>query len=98
MKLIISIAGEIHSSKNSRQVVKTFDGKTKLIKSKQSKTDEESFAWQLNSQREAWDVMRRAVDPDAVLCVVFKFRRRTAGRFDYLNVAQGICDAMVRAG
>jgi len=99
---MISINGEIHSSKNSRKIWHDSTGKTRIVKSDTAKADEQSFLLQLNTQREKWAFMlaehyRNGADRNAPLEIVFRFRRGTAARFDYVNIAQGVCDAMVKA-
>lgn len=93
----INISGEIHSSKNSRRVIRAGD-KIRVIKSKVSKADEQSFEWQMLAQREKWDSMQRGVEYDAPYKVCFRLRRSTNRRFDYVNIVQGLCDAMVKVG
>ena len=92
---MITITGEIHSSKNSRRIFRSA-GRVIVSKSAASKADESSFAWQLIAQRDEWFFM---TDGCAYpLRVVFQFRRKTRGRFDYINISQGILDAMTAAG
>ena len=95
---MIHINGEIHSSKNSRQVVRSGD-KVRVIKSDASKADEQSFAWQLATQQGEWArMLKNACYEGTMLRICFEFRRSTRRRFDYINMAQGICDALVKAG
>lgn len=93
---MIIIEGEIHSSKNSRRIMRNAKtGAPFVAKSRSSKADEESFALQLAVQREEWE---RMVSGCAYpLRIVFHFRRATSRQFDYVNMAQGILDAMVKA-
>lgn len=100
---MISIQGEIHSSKNSRQIFKNRrTGVPFVAKSQRSKEDERSFALQLATLRQQWAwLLNRHYEAGGVrfepLKIVFRFRRRTAARFDYVNLAQGLLDAMVKA-
>jgi hypothetical protein len=97
---MIVISGEIHSSKNSREIVPNNTGNAKrpyfLVKSKSAKLDETLFGFQLNSQRSEWEKMISGTK--FPITIVFHFRRRTRRKFDYNNISQGILDAMVRAG
>lgn len=95
---MIIISGEIHSSKNSRRILPTGSARRPFIlaKSKQSKADEQSFAWQLNAQREEWERMIKG--KRYPLSIVFRFRRATHRKFDYVNLAQGLLDSMTKAG
>jgi len=94
MSLVIE--GEIHSSKNSKRIFKNRrTGLPFITKSAASKRDEQSFVWQMMGQAEEWQRMTKG--RAFPLCVVFEFRRKTRARFDYINMAQGLCDAMVEA-
>ncbi len=95
--MTISIKGEIHSSKNSRQIlINRNSGKPFVAKSKASKGDEDMLALQLNTQRTIWDgMMNKQPYP---IFVVFHFIRKTARRWDFVNIVQGVADAMVKAG
>ena len=93
----IFIEGKIYSSKNSRRIlVNRRTGKPFVAKSQKSKSDEESFATQFSNNRETWEKMIAGVEYP--LEVVFEFRRATKAVFDYVNIAQGLLDAMVKAG
>lgn len=92
----IRIEGEIHSSKNSRRVLRTFGGRTIVAKSKSAKADEQTLYAQLLVQRTEWQSdQRSSIFP---VRVKFYFYRQTKRRWDFLNIAQGIADAMVKAG
>lgn len=95
---MITIQGEIHSSKNSRSILPTKSKRRPFVlaKSKNAKADEESFAIQLNAQRAEWE--RMIAGKKYPLSVCFRFRRATRRKFDYCNMAQGVQDAMVKAG
>jgi Holliday junction resolvase RusA-like endonuclease len=96
---MITIRGELHSSKNSRQIWRDSTGKTRVVKSDKSKADEGVFLEQLTEQRQKWESML-AANPlkNATLHICFSIRRKTKRRFDYVNIVQGLCDAMVKAG
>lgn len=95
---MITIHGEIHSSKNSRRILPLKGGARPFVlaKSKQAKADESMIGYQLNAQRQEWDFMRTGMDYP--LHVVFHFIRATNRRWDFANMVQGIADAMVEAG
>ena len=102
--MALVIEGEIHSSKNSKRIFKRWKtdkitgARSKvpfIAKSHASKLDQESFVWQMLGQMEEW--RRMTAGKTFPLCVVFEFRRKTKARFDYINMAQGLCDAMVEA-
>lgn len=92
---MISVKGQIHSSKNSRRIAMR-GGKPILLKSEQATADEYGIGMQLNVQRDEWE---RMIDGcEYPLYVVFHFIRQTKARWDFLNLAQGVADAMVEAG
>jgi hypothetical protein len=92
---MITIKGEIHSSKNSRRIMRSKSGAPFIAKSERAKEDEGTFSVQLYNQRETWRKMMRGHDFPIIL--VFFFRRATKSKFDYVNIAQGVLDAMVKA-
>jgi Holliday junction resolvase RusA-like endonuclease len=92
---MIVIRGEIHSSKNSRRVLRV-GHRTIVAKSKQAKADEEILYIQLRAQIDEWDKMIDGVEEP--INVVFHFVRATRRRWDFVNLVQGVADAMVKAG
>lgn len=88
--IIFQINGEIHSSKNSRIPLKN----GKVIKSKAARDDENMIGWQLLEQKEKWDAIPKVYP----LYVRFLFRRKTKARWDFVNLVQGVADAMVKTG
>lgn len=93
----ISLNGEIHSSKNSRRIFRNArTGAPFVAKSAQAKADEGSFAMQLTAQRPVWFQMTDG--HPYPLNILFTFRRASKRQFDYVNLSQGILDAMVKAG
>lgn len=92
---MIRINAEIHSSKNSRAIHTNGKGKRWIGKSAVSKADEDEFILQFRQQREEW--ARMIQGQEYPLMVTLEFRRRTRGRWDYINLAQGLFDAMVAA-
>jgi Holliday junction resolvase RusA-like endonuclease len=92
----IVLQGEIHSSKNSRRIMRNRKtGNPFVAKSALAKADEESFAVQLAAQKSQWQRLTRNFDYPFE--ITFCFCRATNRRFDYVNLAQGILDAMVKA-
>lgn len=91
----IIIRGEIHSSKNSRQIFRTRKGRTIVAKSDAAKADESEMLYQLQEQKGHWEKIKPASYPFHIL---FHFIRKTRARFDFANMVQGVADAMVKAG
>lgn len=93
---VIVIAGEVHSSKNSRQIFR--NRKTNrpfVVKSKASKADEMMMSVQLIQQRPTWQRMTEGLSYP--LYVEFRFIRRTKAHWDFSNLIQGVADAMKKA-
>jgi Holliday junction resolvase RusA-like endonuclease len=90
---IITIRGEIHSSKNSRQIFRSGNGRTYVVKSEAAKADEQIMLYQLIEQKPTWEASQSR---NTHVC--FHFIRKTHARFDFANIVQGIADAMVKAG
>lgn len=94
---MITISGEIHSSKNSRQIHRNKKtGRIFVAKSKSSKADEEMLESQLLNQKEVWNKELSGLTPPYY--VEFHFIRATKRRWDFANLVQGVADAMVRVG
>lgn len=93
---MIVIKGQIHSSKNSRQIFKNRKtGSSIVAKSDNAKSDEYMIGMQLNIQREEWERMTTGLEYP--LFVVFHFVRKTDSVWDFVNLVQGVADAMVKA-
>lgn len=91
---MIIVQGELYSSKNSRRILKV-KGKIIVAKSEVSKKQETDLQWQLVGAKARWN---RLIKGKAFpLRVGFRVYRRTAGKFDWLNIIQGLADAMVKA-
>ena len=94
----ITLDGELYSHKNSRQIGRNFKtGKPTLRKSDAAIAQAEDYAWQLANfyVSKQWRVPEKSEYP---IHLHFKIFRKTRGRFDYVNVVQGVLDAMVKAG
>jgi Holliday junction resolvase RusA-like endonuclease len=95
---MITIYGNLYSSKNSKRIA--FNRKTKksfIIKSEASLGSEKHIQLQLQSLKSAWLKMV-GKNPSYPLAVSFKIYRKTKQRFDYVNIVQQIFDLMVKAG
>lgn len=92
---MIVVFGELYSSKNSRIGIKV-KGRNIVLKSPKAKAQEKAFALQLSALRSRF--LAETKSKQFPLRVQFKMYRKTHGRFDFLNLAQGLCDGMVRAG
>lgn len=92
---MITIYGELYSSKNSKRIVK-FGDRPALIASKQYLASIKPIEQQLVLNRYKWaEETKNASKP---LKIVFKIYRKTHRRFDYLNIVQGLQDLMVKCG
>ena len=92
---MITIYGELYSSKNSKRIVK-FGNKLALIASKQYLDSVKPIEQQLVLNRHKWLEMTKNIEKP--LNIVFKVYRKTKRKFDYLNIFQGLCDLMVKCG
>ncbi len=92
---MITIYGELYSSKNSKRIVK-FGNKMALIASKQYMASVKPIEQQLVLNRGKW--LRMVEGYEKPLKVVFKIYRKTHRRFDYVNIIQGLQDLMVKCG
>ena len=97
------IPGELYSSKNSRRPVlckSKSTGKKKIVPLK-SKKAEQHFQYLLfvladAARKEAWS--RMTDGKEFPLVVTFKIYRQSHRVFDYVNIIQNLCDALVKAG
>lgn len=92
---MITIYGELYSSKNSKRIVK-FGNKMALIASKQYMASVKPIEQQLVLNRGNW--LRMINGLPKPLKIVFKIYRKTHRRFDYVNIIQGLQDLMVKCG
>ena len=88
---------ELRSSKNSRQFVRLKTGRTVLLKSKYAAQQDKLFASELEKNYFKWAQMTKNVK-SFPLKVGFYVYRATHRRWDWMNILQGLADAMVRAG
>ena len=92
---MITIYGELYSSKNSKEIVKLGD-RPALIPSKAFRTNIKPIEQQLSLLRRKW--LSETENLKYPLRIVFRIHRRTKARFDYVNIVQGLLDAMVKCG
>ena len=90
---MITIFGELYSSKNSRQI-SFINGKPVLLKSKQCRKGEKEMACQMVLLRKHFIEMCQ--DSEKPLRVYFKIYRKTNRIFDYVNIIQSFLDLMVK--
>ena len=92
---MITINGELYSSKNSKQIVKR-GNKNILIPSKAYTSHAKHLQLQLALFKSKWlEETKHACKP---FKISFKIYRKTRRRFDYVNIIQGLADEMVRTG
>ena len=92
---MITIFGELYSSKNSKQIVKR-GGRPFLIASSAYLAHKKPIQQQLALNRYNWIKEKDgAVKP---LKIEFKIYRKTKRRFDYVNIIQGLLDCMTECG
>ena len=94
MKIVIH--QELYSSKNSRQFVRLRNGRTVLLKSKRAQEQEDTLEEALDKQMARW--MEMADGKEFPIKVHFTVYRKTKRRWDWMNMIQGLADAMVEAG
>lgn len=94
---MITIEGELYSSKNSRQILfNKATGRPFVSKSKVAKADEKSLCFKLLAQKQKFlSELKGKILPYKV---VFKIYRQTHRKFDYINIIQNLCDCMVQVG
>ena len=90
---MITIYGELYSSKNSRMIVKSGD-KMVLLKSPACRKHIKPLEQQLVLNRYKW--MEEIKDKKKPYRVCFKIYRKTKRLFDYINIVQQLQDSMVR--
>lgn len=92
---MITIYGELYSSKNSKRIVK-FGDRMALIASKQYLNSVKPIEQQLMLNKHKWiDSIKDTKKP---LKISFKIYRKTHRKFDYVNIIQGLQDLMVKCG
>ncbi len=89
----ITIYGELYSSKNSKMIIRKGE-RSFLIPSKQYLSSVKPIERQLVLNRSNWLRMKNGCTNP--IRVVFKIYRKTARKFDYVNIIQGLQDLMVK--
>lgn len=94
---MITIEGELYSSKNSRQIlISKTTGRPFVSKSRIAKEDEKNLIAKLKKQKQ--EFLKELEGCTFPVVMVFKIYRKTHRRFDYINIIQNLCDCMVQAG
>lgn len=93
----ITLPIELHSSKNGQQIVynKRLE-RMLVIKKKSAREQDNELKVLLMANKRAWDKM--CTDKEFPLKVGFYVYRQTKRRFDWVNIVQGLQDAMVKNG
>ena len=92
---MITIYGELYSSKNSKRIVR-FGDKMALIPSKAYMSSIKPIETQLCLNRYKW--LKEIENASKPLKVGFKIYRKTHRKSDYINLLQGLADLMVKCG
>jgi len=94
---MITIDGELYSSKNSRQIVFNKNtGRRYVIKSEVARTDEVELCNKLLCVKGKF--LSELKGKKQPYRIVFKIFRQSHRRFDYINIIQNLCDCMVKVG
>lgn len=92
---MITVKGELYSSKNSKQILKR--GNQRFIaKSFKAMGHESDLLKILPTVRMEW--AKEVEGKEYPLRISFKIYRKTKRRFDYVNIVQNLLDCMVKAG
>lgn len=91
----ITIHQELYSSKNTRTFTRLKNGRTLLLKSRKAKEQEDTLETALKANFEQWKAMTK--NKPYPLRVHFEVYRKTRRVWDWLNIIQGIADAMTQA-
>lgn len=94
---MITIYGELYSSKNRRTCIRPNKKSKRIISIKSNealKQFNDSYFQCVSKQKEFHKMMEGKTFP---VKIQFKIYRRTHNRFDYTNIIQNLCDAMVKA-
>lgn len=95
--MYITIPGELHSSKNGQQIIYNKRlGRMMVIKKAVARQQEKDLKVFLEANKKEWEKM--VTDKPFPLKVGFYVYRKTRRRFDWVNIVQGLQDAMVKNG
>lgn len=93
--MFITLPLELHSSKNGQQIIynKRLD-RPMVIKKAIARQQDNQLKILLMANKRIWDKMIE--DKEYPIKVGFYVYRKTRRRFDWINIVQGLQDAMVR--
>ena len=93
--MILVISGDTPSLKNSKEIGYSFKKRRKVLK-----PSDRYIAWAQVAELELLQYRQavKAIEWHSPITLKFKFFRSTKRGFDYLNVAQGICDVGIKMG
>lgn len=93
----ITVPFELYSSKNSKRILfNRATGRSFVAKSKQSEQNEKDLIQVLTLYRQSFLNMIKGKEKP--YRIHFKIYRQTRRRFDYVNIVQGLLDAMTKSG
>ncbi len=93
---MITVPFELYSQKNSKQIFKNkATGKRFITSSTVSKKHRISMVKWMLKNKEAWE--KETQGKEFPLRVSMKIYRKTIRKFDYINIVQGMMDAMTDA-
>lgn len=92
---MLSLPIELYSSKNSKQIFKTKDGRRFIAKSDIALRNQKTYLLVLRQYRQKWQEMIK--DKSYPLRVRLKIYRKTDARFDYVNIVQLLFDCMQKS-
>lgn len=93
---MLSLPIELYSSKNSKQIFKTKEGRSFIAKSSAAMKNEKTLLRVLTLYRQQWQAMIKG--KEYPLRMQIKIYRRTDIRFDYINIVQLLFDCMQKVG
>lgn len=93
---ILTVPFELYSSKNSKRILfNKATGRSFVAKSKQSERNEKDLIQVLTLYRQTFFAMLKGKEKP--YRIHFKIYRQTKRRFDYVNIVQGLLDAMTKS-
>lgn len=93
---MITLNLELFSSKNSMKIIRLRNGRQLVVKHDRARKQEKEFKELLDANKEEWDRMTKG--KEYPLKVQFFVYRKTKRIWDWLNIIQGLADAMTKAG
>lgn len=92
----ITLPLELHSSKNSQQIITLRTGRRMIIKNKYARSQDRILDILLPANKRKWEIMKGTRRTPLYVC--FYVYRQTNRRSDINNLTQGLFDAMTRHG